>query len=295
MTERLPRPTIGSLVRSVETLLSLPDVLLRINALIDDPTTRIADLAGVILCDPALAARLLRLINSAYYGLPNRVESISHAINLIGLQTLRDLVLTSSAVSLFDGLPPEQVNMERFWLHSIACGAAVRLLARRKRLINADRLFVAGLLHSIGKLIFYSQCPAQYRKVLDYVERGQTDLLTAERWVFGFTYAELSAELLRAWRLPDHLRVAVAYHLRPTQAPEYRLEASIVHVAARIATDLQTDVAAKPAARNNPRNLAEFVRLLQIPPESLVTLPDEVRRSAMEIFGIVHPGAALCF
>ena len=295
MTAKLPRPTIGALVRDVQTLVSLPDALLRINALIDDPTTRIADLAEVILCDPALSARLLRLINSAYYGLPNRIESIPHAINLIGLRTLRDLVLTSSAVNLFDGLPPEQVNMERFWLHSIACGAAVRLLARRKRLTHADRLFVAGLLHGIGKLIFYSQCPAQYRKVLGYVERGRCDLLTAERWVFGFTYAELSAELLRAWRLPDYLRVAVAYHLRPNQAPEYRLEATLVHVAARIATDLQTEIAGKPAVEHNPRNLAEFVRLLKLPPESLATLPDEVRQSATEIFAIVRPGATPSF
>jgi HD-like signal output (HDOD) protein len=283
------------LVRDIQTLVSLPDALLRLNALIDNPATQLTELAEAILCDPALSARLLRLINSTYYGLPNRVESIPHAINLIGQQTLRDLALASSAVNLFDGLPPEQVNMDRFWLHSIACGAAARLLARRKRLTNAERLFIAGLLHSIGKLVFYSQCPDQYRKVLGYVERGECDLLTAERRVFGFNYVELSAELLRAWRLPDYLRVAVAYQLQPTQAPEYRLEAWIVHIAARIATDLQTDITANPAAGCNPQNLAKFARLLQLPPESLATLPDEVRQSTTEIFTIVRPGATPSF
>jgi HD-like signal output (HDOD) protein len=285
------RITLGALVRDIQTLVSLPDALIRLNALIDDPNTRIADLAEVILCDPGLSARLLRLINSAYYGLPNRVDSIPRAINLIGQRTLRDLVFASSAVNLFDGLPPEQINMDRFWLHSIACGATARLLARRKRLMNADRLFIAGLLHSIGKLVFYSQCSDQYRNVLDRVERGECDLLTAERRVFGFNWVELSAELVRAWRLPDYLRMAVAYQLRPTQAPEYRLETWIVHIAARIATDLQTNVTANPVAGSSPQNLTKFVRLLQLPPNSLDTFPDEVRQAATEIFAIVRPGA----
>ncbi len=292
MIAKLRRITPESLVQGIQTLASLPDVLLRVNALIDDPATRIADLAEAILCDPALSARLLRLVNSAYYRLPHRVESIAYAINLIGQQALLDLVLTSSAVDLFEGLPPEQVNMDRFWLHSIACGTAARLLARRKRLTNGERLFIAGLLSSVGKLIFYSQCPDQYRKALDLAECGECDLITAERRVFGFTYAELSAELFKAWRLPDYLRVAVAYHLRPDRAPDYRMEATIVHVAARIAREfLQTDDIAKPSTGSAPDILAAFTRLLGLPPESLATFPEEVSQSATEIFAMVRPGA----
>jgi len=292
MIAKLRRITPESLVQGIQTLASLPDVLLRVNALIDDPATRIADLAEAILCDPALSARLLRLVNSAYYRLPHRVESIAYAINRIGQQALLDLVLTSSAVDLFEGLPPEQVNMDRFWLHSIACGTAARLLARRKRLTNGERLFIAGLLSSVGKLIFYSQCPDQYRKALDLAKCGECDLITAERRVFGFTYAELSAELFKAWRLPDYLRVAVAYHLRPDRAPDYRMEATIVHVAARIAREfLQTDDIAKPSPGNAPDILAAFTRLLGLPPESLATFPEEVSQSATEIFAMVRPGA----
>lgn len=292
MIAKLRRITPESLVQGIQTLASLPDVLLRVNVLIDDPATRIADLAEAILCDPALSARLLRLVNSAYYRLPHRVESIAYAINRIGQQALLDLVLTSSAVDLFEGLPPEQVNMDRFWLHSIACGTAARLLARRKRLTNGERLFIAGLLSSVGKLIFYSQCPDQYRKALDLAKCGECDLITAERRVFGFTYAKLSAELFKAWRLPDYLRVAVAYHLRPDRAPDYRMEATIVHVAARIAREfLQTDDIAKPSAGSAPDILAAFTRLLGLPLESLATFPEEVSQSATEIFAMVRPGA----
>ncbi len=291
MTTKLRRITPQSLVQSVHTLASLPDVLIRINVLIDDPATQIDDLARAILCDPALSARLLRLVNSAYYGLPNRVESIASAINLIGQRVLLDLVFASSAVNLFEGLSPTQVNMDQFWLHSIVCGTTARLLARRKRLTNGERLFIAGLLHGIGKLVFYSQCPDQYRKALDLVERGECDPVAAEQRIFGFTYAELSAELFKAWRLPDYLRVAVAYHLRPDHAPDYRMEAMIVHVAAQIASVfLQTDTA-KLSTGCTPEILAVPAQLLRLPSESLATFSGEVRQSTAKIFAMVRPGA----
>lgn len=286
--------TPESLVQGTRTLFSLPDVVIRVNDLIDDPATRVIDLAEVIRCDPALSARLLKLVNSAYYARPNRVESIPQAINLIGHRELRNLVFATAAVNLFQGLPPERVNMDLFWFHSIACGIAARLLAQRRRLPESERLFIAGLLHGIGKLIFYSQCPDQYREVLRYVELGEHDIIAAERQVFGFTYADVSAELLKAWRFPKHLRMAVAYHLKPAGAADYRLEATTIYVAVQLANSLQ---------RNNDGTCAElpsemfttFAELLSLPPESLISLPAEINLYAIEIFEIIRPGATLIF
>lgn len=287
--------TPESLVQNTHTLFSLPDVAFRVNDLIDRPETRAADLAEVILCDPALAARLLRLVNSAYYALPYRVETVSQAIHLIGQRELRDLVMATSAVDLFKGLPPEQINMEQFWFHSIACGIAARELARRCRLPEGERLFLAGLLHGIGKLIFYSQCADRYREVLQLIEREKLDTVAAEQRVFGFAYADLSAALLKAWRFPDRLWMSVAHHLEPANAPSYWLEAMIIHTATYVANNLQSSASVDSLSMGSPEMIASLANRLELEPESLASLPAEINLQVIEVFEIVQPGATLIY
>ncbi|MCP5126727.1 MAG: HDOD domain-containing protein [Gammaproteobacteria bacterium] len=216
---------LKSLVQNTRTLFSLPDVLICINQLIDDPNSQVNDLAETILCDAGLAARLLRLANSAYYKPQRRVETVSHAIILLGHRQVRDLVMTTVAVSIFKGLPPELVNMDRFWLHSIRCGSAARRLAQHRQLHETEHFFIAGLLHGIGKLVLYSQYPEHYREVLELAGEDELARIAAERRIFKFTYADVGAELLKSWRLYDHLHMAVAYHLDPSWAlATYRLD-----------------------------------------------------------------------
>jgi len=285
--------TPESLVQDIHTLFSLPDVAFRLNELIDQPTTRPSELAEVILCDPGLSARLLRLINSAYYGLPTPVDTVSQAIHLIDQRELRNLVIATSTVNLFKDLPSEQVNMELFWFHSIACGIASRELARRCRLPEGELLFLAGLLHSVGKLVLYSQCSDQYRDVLQRVERERINAVVAEQQVFGFTYADLSTELLKNWQFPERLWQAVAHHLEPTKASNYRLEAAIVHAAVCVANSLQPSTNIAPMAIDSPDILASLADMLALPPESLTALPAEINIQAIDIFEIIKPGATL--
>ncbi len=288
--------TPKSLVRSIHTLFSLPDVVIRVNRLIGEPNTRTADLAQAVLSDPGLATRLLRLVNSAYYGPRRRVETVSHAIILLGQRELRDLMMGTVAVELFQGLPPERVNMDRFWLHSVRCGIAARGLAQRQRLREGERFFIAGLLHGVGKLIFYSQYPERYREVLERAGDDERARVAAERQVFGFTYAELSAELLKSWRLLEHLHPAIAYHLEPGKATDCRREATILHVAVQIANHMQTGTdgaSAGAQAAQTPEYLASLARLLDLPPESLASLRDEIDSQAREILKIIRPGATL--
>lgn len=287
--------TPESLVQDAHTLFSLPDVAFRVNELIDCPDPRPADLVEVILCDPALAARLLRLVNSAYYALPYPVETVSQAIGLIGQRELRDLVMATSAVSLFKGLPPEQVNMEQFWFHSIACGIAARELAWRCHLTEGERLFLAGLLHGVGKLIFYSQCADRYREVLQRVEREGLESIVAERQVFGFTYADLSAALLKNWRFPERLWIAVAHHLEPAGAPDYWLEAMIIHAASHVAGSQQPGAGVNLLSGESLEITASLANMLKLEPELLASLPIEINLQAMEVFEIVQPGAMLIY
>lgn len=289
--------TPESLVRATDNLFSLPDVVLRVNQLIDEPSTRPADLAEVILCDPGLSARLLRVVNSAFYARPKPVETVSQAIGLIGFRALRDLIMATAAVDLFKGLPPEKVNMEHFWMHGIACGIAARDLAGRRGLRNGERLFLAGLLHGLGRLVFFSQCADAYREVLRLVEQEQLDSVAAEERVFGFNHVELGAELLRAWRFPESIWKVVAARLDPALAGEYEVEAEILHAAERVArqvaaTAIDTGETASHDASDVLKALAERWSLA---PDALLELPREISLQTFEVFEILVPGSTLVY
>lgn len=285
-----------ALLRNIHTLFSLPDVVLRVNQLINQPDTRTDELTQAILCDPGLAARLLRLVNSAYYGSRRRVETVSQAIVLLGQRELRNLITTTVAVDMFEGLPADQINMDRFWQHSIMTGLAARGLAQRLHLRQGEHFFIAGLLHGIGKLIFYSQYPDRYREVLERAGPDQQARIAAERQIFGFTYADLSAELLKSWRLLDDLHLAIAYHLEPGKTPDHQREATLLHVAVHIADAIQPKADATAPATPHDQSLeriATLAALLGLHPDSLISLPAEIETHAKEIFQTIRPGAAV--
>ena len=233
------------LVQEVETLFSLPDVAIRLNDLIDQPDTSIQDLVEVVQLDAGIAATVLRLANSAWYGLPSKVDTISRAITLIGQKALRDLVMSTSVITTFKGISSEFVDMRDFWDNSVTCGVVTRNLAQKCGIHASERMFLAGLLHKVGRLVFYASRPVQYRRVLQDHDNGEAAIIAAEEVVFGFTYAQLGAALLCAWRVPATLDEVVEYQLNPLEAPNAPIEAAIVHVAADIAYHMAPDIKAR--------------------------------------------------
>jgi HD-like signal output (HDOD) protein len=203
------------LVQEVERLFSLPDVAIRLNELIDQPDTSTKDLVEVVQLDAGIAATVLRLANSAWYGLPSRVDTISRAITLIGTKALRDLVLSTSVITTFKGISSEFVDMLDFWDNSVTCGVVTRNLAKKCGIRESERMFLAGLLHKVGRLVFYASRPVQYRQVLMDKDMGEAAIIEAEHQVFGFSYAELGGALLRAWKVPEALDEVIAHQLRP--------------------------------------------------------------------------------
>jgi HD-like signal output (HDOD) protein len=233
------------LVQEVEHLFSLPDVALRLNALIDQPDTTTQELVEVVQLDAGIAATVLRLANSAWYGLPSTVDSLARAVTLIGQKALRDLVMSTSVITTFKGISSEFVDMRDFWDNSVTCGVVTRNLAQKCGIREVERMFLVGLLHKVGRLVFYASRPVQYRQVLQDQKNGEVALVAAEQAIFGFTYAELGAALLRAWRIPAALDEVVEYQLDPLQAPNHAKEAAIVHVAGDIAYHMAPDIKAR--------------------------------------------------
>lgn len=233
------------LAQEVENLFSLPDVAIRLNDLIDKPDTSTQELVEVVQLDAGIAATVLRLANSAWYGLPSRVDTVSRAITLIGQKALRDLVMSTSVITTFKGISSEFVDMRDFWDNSVTCGVVTRSLAQKCGMREAERMFLAGLLHKVGRLVFYASRPVQYRQVLQDKNNGEAAIIAAEEAVFGFNYAQLGAALLRSWRVPAALDEVVEFQLDPSKAPNYPFDAAIVHVAGDIAYHMAPDIKAR--------------------------------------------------
>ena len=238
--------TAEELVKDVVNLVSLPEVYLRLNEMIDNPHCSTQELGEVIGQDPSLTARLLKMVNSSFFGFPQRVETVSRAVTVIGLQELRTLVAAAAAVHTFSKLPNQLVDMVSFWRHSVYCGVTARLLAKKCHVLHSERLFIAGLLHDIGHLIMYFKLPEIAHEAIMRAKVGAEPLVEVERELMGFDHADVGRALLVEWQLPQSLQDAVGYHHHPAQAKRHTLEAAIVSLADGI-----THIAELPSSRRD--------------------------------------------
>ena len=154
-------------------LVSLPDIYLRLKAVLDDPNSNLADVADVVGTDPAMTARVLRLVNSAYFGLATEIATVSRAISLLGSQEVHDLVLTVSVAESFDGMSNEVMDMSSFWRRSVVCAITGRELASMCNVLDSERLFVAGLLRDIGHLFIYQATPQKAQQAIQRIGRDR--------------------------------------------------------------------------------------------------------------------------
>lgn len=222
------------LVQGVVGLVSLPEICIRISEMIDNPRSNASVIGKVISQDAALTARLLKIVNSAFYRFPARVETVSRAITIIGNRELRDLVLAATVSGIFERISSDLVDIDEFWRHGIYTGIVSRLIAERCRVLHSERLFVAGLMHNIGQLIMAYKLPRYYRAALLMAQEEDIPMYEAEQKTLGFDHAQVGAELMRSWSFPEGHQYVARYHHQPAEASAYRLEIAIVHVAETI-------------------------------------------------------------
>jgi len=285
-----------TLASEVTSLFSLPDLVVRVSTIMDSPTATARELVAAIELDAGLAATVLRLANSALYG-HGRVTSLSHAVAIIGHKALRDLVLAVSAVRAFHDIPAEFVDMTTFWENSISCAVLAQQIGRHVRLPESEALFLAGLLHGVGRLVFYARRPKEYREVLKRAQDGEEGLVAAERQVFGFCYAELGAALLEQWGLPLKLRLAVTHQLKPAATAAFHKEVAAVHLAADMAAHLAPCIKQRqePTAYVPGEAAAAAMQTLGLKSEDLDPINLEALAASLEVIEIIHPGAGTIF
>jgi putative nucleotidyltransferase with HDIG domain len=225
---RGPQELIGE---EDEIVYSLPTIYVELQKALSDPNKTFQELGDIISFDTALSARLLKIVNSPFYGFPSEIDTISHAISIIGRAQLTDLALATLVIYQFDGIPNEMFNMEKFWRHSVACGVAARSIADFRGDKNAERFYLAGILHDIGRLVLYKKKPDMARDAFYRSKERKENICLSERELMGFDHATVGRELLKAWKLPPRLVEAVGCHHQPQSAKEFSVDATIIHTA----------------------------------------------------------------
>ena len=215
-------------------LVSLPEVCIQVQALADSPHTTAADIGDVVGKDTALTTRLLKLVNSAYFSLPQKIDTVTRAVNMIGMRELRNLTMAASAAEVFSRIPSNLVDMAGFWQHSVYCGLVARNLARRCHILHSERLFTAGLLHDVGRLLMFMKLPDETAKAESLRLTAEKDICQIEREFLGFDHAEVGQALLRHWNMPDNLCASVLYHHNPGNAQDAHLESALIHIADQV-------------------------------------------------------------
>lgn len=234
-----PAPAdVHTLLQDDMKLGSLPSVFHRLVEVVNDSRSSAADVAEVIANDTDLVARLLRMVNSPFYGMPSRIDTISRAVTVIGSNQLVSLAMGVSIISSFKGIRDTFVRMRDFWEHSVACGLAARVLASYHRMPNTERFFVAGILHDIGRLLMFKLLPDHMGHLL-YTAHSQGRIVQqCEKEIVGFTHDRLAGLLLKEWKCPVSLEKNVRYHHLPGMSPAGN-EAAFLNVADVLANALR--------------------------------------------------------
>lgn len=229
-----------NIVNSMTNLATLPTIYQEVDKVVSDPNSDANKLGSVINSDQVITAQILKLVNSALYGLPGKVTTVGRAITIIGFKQTKDLVLAASIINSYKDSPASEfIDMMGFWKYSIASGVFARKLANFSRMPNSEALFTAGLIHDLGRVVLLEN----YQKfpVLDAFRssrENQTPLYKEERAVLGCDHCEIAEALFKKWNLPVMLRDSVRHHHSPRMSLAFPKETFIVHAAEFLAQAL---------------------------------------------------------
>ena len=291
-----PVTSVDAMISEVTALASLPGACHRVMEIADEQRASARDMAEVISLDPGLAARVLRLVNSAYYGLPRQIDNIAQAVHLIGTHALRNLALATGAVSAFKGISNQLVDMDSFWTASVHCGLMARALARIARHQQPERLFATGLLHAVGQLVMYHRAPERATLVLDQIRTTPQARPHIEQQVFGFTYCEVGAALLEAWHLPASMWLPILHHRTPQHASDFRSDTALLTIAQAVAAVVEPGVKA-PGVPTSSTPGIDPVAWMQcgLVAEVLAPAFEEVDAQWFDVIEIIVPGGTLVY
>ncbi len=204
---------IKKIIKAIQSLPTLPTVAVKVNSIIKSPTAGAAELAQVIEYDQSISAKVLSLVNSAYYGLSRKINNIKEAVTYLGTNAISQLVLALGVIKTFEGKENKRFDRAKFWTHSIAVAILAREISKsEKRHKHPDDIFTAGLLHDIGKVALDSFCSETFMPVLDELDKEEIPFYKAEQKVLGVDHTRVGEWVARSWELPLLTVVSIRHH-----------------------------------------------------------------------------------
>ena len=229
--ERDAQQLKNRIIRTLDDLPPMHEVVMKAQEIMADSNSDIEDLAVIIETDPSIVAMILKLINSAHYGLRGKVSSVRQACSLLGLRTLQEVIITVGVSKVLERkLQGYELGSGELWLHSIATGFCSRILAEMKNRELVSDAYVGGLLHDAGKIILDQYVLERKDAFKDFMQDETKTVLDAEKQILGFDHAEIAYDICRKWNIPENVVLAIRYHHYPSHSDENEL-AYIVHAA----------------------------------------------------------------
>ncbi len=249
----MTRHTAQELALRTTELVTLPAIYHRVKQVFDDPDGSVIVLAKVVAADPGITMRVLRVVNSVFYGFPGKIETMSRAVSVLGMQQVHDIVLATTVTAVFSGMRPERMDVARFWRASAMRGLLARAAAKSCGLLDAERLFVGGLLEDIGHMVMYMHVPQLAEQALVEGRTSGAAPEVLERDIIGCDFAQVGAALLAEWRLPRSFAVAIGAQNDPASGAPHEFEASLLHMArCAVGYDAELIDSASIVARASP-------------------------------------------
>jgi HD-like signal output (HDOD) protein len=258
-------------IEQIENLPTLPEVANKLLRIINDPMTTAHDVANLISRDLSLTSKVLRLANSAFYGVPRTVATVHNAVVILGLKVINTMVFSITVVKMFpsDG-HHDFFPRKKFWSHSVAVAVLSKYLALRMRkfsLFDPEECFCAGLIHDLGRVVMDQYLHEDFINAVKMAQTENITLLDAERKVFGFDHSDVGDWLTARWELPNDIRVPIVYHHRPMDGAEAKEISGVVHLADAMAHGMDFGM---PKIKAMPMPNQAFIESLGLSDEDLL-------------------------
>ncbi len=229
LEQQEPVFNLSTLIANVKDLPPLPMIVMKAMEMAMDPDVNLRNLQQLISQDQALSAKILRIVNSAMYSLRSEVSTVSHAVAVLGVDTVRSVIMAASVERVFQ--KAKDLGTKLMSDHSWGTALAARAIARRVRYANPEEAMICGLMHDIGKPVLMQNMKSRYSEIVADVYGGNSSFHQQELLTFGFSHAHVGALLARKWNFPPQLAEAVGYHHNPSSAPSFRQLACIANLA----------------------------------------------------------------
>ena len=280
---------IQSAIQEISHIATLPEVTMKIIQLVEDPDSTAQDLNKVISNDPALGARILKVVNSAFYGLPGQIGSINRAIVLLGLNAVKNIAIAASLAKLFrGGKICNNFDAHDLWRHSIASATATRLLADKVGLGLPDEAFLAGLIHDLGIMVEIQARRPKFVEVMQKLDHDESATLRSfEQQIIGATHEQFGAALCKLWKFPTSFAYVTGFHHHPWDLPEnHRTLACLVYIADIIVAKLGIGFTRGTEHQEIPATLLEELKLTLQEVEVVSTQVPEAMEEAATCFNL---------